>query len=756
MAGSSAIEAGRAFVRLFLKDDLSQALAKSVESSGKTVTSFGHSLTSIGSKAFGGAFDAIGELGGGVFGKLAKFAASPAGMFTGFITAGVAAGRGGEEIARFTLKTGIAAEQLGTLKYAADVTGIGLDGLATVFARMSKTQFSKESLPHLAKLVGDLQAYEAMRPDEKLRAVAAGLAKIPDPAKRAAKAMEVFGRGGADILPLVLELDKLEARARELGFDQMTTESVQTRKEFSRLIGDVELLGKAIMSTIGTATIGVVKGYMGILVNAVKGVRDWIKENKAIVQNAFSVSAAIVGAGTAFMVAGIAIAKVGALITMAGTAIGVLLNPLVLLGATLAGLAVYWVRFTERGQAAWRSLVAAVLPIVDTLKTTFGGIVDALKVGEWETAARIGMLGVKAAFLDALEGLASVVPESLQPITDALLTIGELMVSGEWSQLGTTIWEGLKAAWDWGTNEIKANWDNWIQELSDVVYRTLGDLWTWWNQKVTDILEKMGLIEQKSQKQLNNESIAAAEQKVVDLENELALMKEGGFRQTREDLKTGEVHTVTVEEKQAELDKARRALMWRRGTGMGGVPNAPAEKAKTEKRGPAANTAVADREAARKRQQDAADAARARLAGLFGQGESVEDRAAREMERDARRKALKDEIEALRRGVRLPNIDAADEEEFKALTEFGSDAKPGLPSAISPNSGAVTLGPTFSASAAAITGQLGTGGPQERIVEAAREQVEEARKTRVAVEENTNQTKQLVTANERFFSSLVH
>lgn len=435
MSAAGAIKAGAAYVEM-LAD--ANPLIQGLKVGESYLQSWGKRVSAIGGKAFGGAFDAVGDLGGGAIGSLMKLAKSPAGMFGGMIAAALKAGEGGAAMLHLSKTTGIAVSQLGSLKYAAEQTGIGVEGLAGGIKFMQKNLVgagagSKEAVEALAAIGLSARDLQAMTPDEQLRTIARGIAAIQDPATKTATAMHLFGRAGAEMIAFADELGTLEARARELGLTGMTKETAEARESFAKLITDVKLLGSSITSSIGGAVIPVLRDYVAWTVQGLVKVRDWIKEHKALVSMAFKVSAGIVAIGGGFMLAGAAIGKIGGLIGMAtsgfrlmfslvsgglsvvgwlfsipsllatiGSAVGTfLVSPLGLTVVAVAAVAAAvglglaaWLKWTDQGQATLAGLKSAWGDFKDDMLETWGGIVDAIAAGDLTLAFQVAMAGL--------------------------------------------------------------------------------------------------------------------------------------------------------------------------------------------------------------------------------------------------------------------------------------------------------------------------------------------------------------------------
>lgn len=102
---------------------------------------------------------------------------------------------------------GVSYEELRTLQLAADLSGASSEQLATAFTRAQVTitkagQGSKESVAALKTLGLSVQDLAKKSATEQFAALGDAIAKIQDPAQRAAAAVAIFGRSGAELLPV--------------------------------------------------------------------------------------------------------------------------------------------------------------------------------------------------------------------------------------------------------------------------------------------------------------------------------------------------------------------------------------------------------------------------------------------------------------------------------------------------------------------------------------------------------------------------
>lgn len=159
MAGRADIMAGSAFVKLYLKDDMTRGL----KSAMSTAISIG--------------------------------AAAVSSMASGFSAAVNEFVKVGSELHDASGRTGIAATKLAALKFAAEQTGSGLSQLEMAAKSLVKNGFDPNDF-------------------EK---IAARVAVIENPVERSREAIRLFGKSGMALLPMIQELSSLTEGYRAMG-----------------------------------------------------------------------------------------------------------------------------------------------------------------------------------------------------------------------------------------------------------------------------------------------------------------------------------------------------------------------------------------------------------------------------------------------------------------------------------------------------------------------------------------------------------
>lgn len=132
-----------------------------------------------------------------------------------------------DEVGKSSDKLGIATESFLSLKWAADQSGVSFESLDKSLVKMSRNM--SEAASGGGKAVADslkdigLTAKELMQlsPEEQFSRIADGLNALPSEADRIRVAMDIFGKSGADLIPLLAEgsegLKAFREEAEQMG-----------------------------------------------------------------------------------------------------------------------------------------------------------------------------------------------------------------------------------------------------------------------------------------------------------------------------------------------------------------------------------------------------------------------------------------------------------------------------------------------------------------------------------------------------------
>lgn len=168
-----------------------------------------------------------------------------------------------DQISKMSSKTGFSTESLSALKYAAELSDVSLESLEKSFIKLSKSvdgnspSFSKLNI-NLKDSNGTLKSNETI-----LMEVADAFAGMEDGAQKTAIATEIFGKSGADMIPLLnsgseaIRAQMQEAENLGITFDSVSAKQAERFNDSITTLtnsakGFTQELVLALMPTIDT------------------------------------------------------------------------------------------------------------------------------------------------------------------------------------------------------------------------------------------------------------------------------------------------------------------------------------------------------------------------------------------------------------------------------------------------------------------------------------------------------------------------
>lgn len=391
MAGQEGIKAGRAYVQLGTNQS---ELEKGLLAAEKRVKDFGVTIGKIGA--------AISGIGAAITAPL--------------IYAAETFAKTGADLLILSQRTGISVESLSKLSFAASQTGTDIDSVEIAIRRMEKALLSgsEENLQAeatFASLGLSVEKLITMKPDQAFNEIAGAIGRIPNPTARAGAAMQVFGRQGTVLLPLIQNIGELNAKASEFGL----TMSTETAESAHKLEQSIRLLGSVmtkIVSTVGSALAPSFEQWNTWMSRIGKTIIDFIRQNKGLIVAVSTVGFSIVALGAVITALGVAIygagAAMGVLASVAGivvTVFGALASPVGMIIVDVAALTVAFLGLTETGQQITAFLGEQFGILRDDAMAAFTGIADALKSGDIRLAGQILWAGLRLEWLKGVQFL---------------------------------------------------------------------------------------------------------------------------------------------------------------------------------------------------------------------------------------------------------------------------------------------------------------------------------------------------------------
>jgi len=273
MGATQGIRAGRAFVELGVDD----RIAKGLQKAEQRLKAFGEGVRSVGTRVFAAGAAALTPL----LGAVRAFSES------------------GDTLEKMSRRTGVSVEALSELGFAAEQSGADLETLETGLRKMQKSiaaaatgsDGAVEALARLRLTAADLAG---LAPEQQFKLIADRLSQVADPTLRAALALELFGKSGTRLLPLLEDgargIERLQEEARALGL----TLSTDAAKKAALLHDTLNILWrvvKKLTTEIGAALADAVSDLAGRITRVVVTVTAWVKQNQAIIVSAAKVAA---------------------------------------------------------------------------------------------------------------------------------------------------------------------------------------------------------------------------------------------------------------------------------------------------------------------------------------------------------------------------------------------------------------------------------------------------------------------------------
>jgi hypothetical protein len=156
---------------------------------------------------------ATGGVGGGILGAFFVGAAKEAIKF-------------GDDLQKAAVKAGVGGKAISELAYAAKLADVDLASLSNAIKKMQialseANTGAKEQQKTLAALGLTVEELQKRKPDAQFELLAQRISELQDPAERARAAVDLFGKAGADLLPLFEQgaagIRKAREEAQKLG-----------------------------------------------------------------------------------------------------------------------------------------------------------------------------------------------------------------------------------------------------------------------------------------------------------------------------------------------------------------------------------------------------------------------------------------------------------------------------------------------------------------------------------------------------------
>ena len=294
MATSNSIRAGRAFVELFADDT---KLVRGLRAAEKKLKAFGTAISRMGRQMVG--------LGSAILTPLVAASKAFAAM--------------GDSIGKMAKRTGFSTEALSELSFAAQQSGTTIETFEGGVRKMQRTiadagQGSKSASDALGMLGLSYQQVAKLSPEAQFKLIADRLSQIKNPTLRAAMAMQVFGKSGTAMLPMLEHgaagIEALQQEARALGLT-MSSQDAKAAEDFTDALGRLWKVVKMTTFQVGAALAPALQALAGWVTKVIVTFNDWLKQNRQVVVTVARIAAAVIAGGIALMIFGGTISVLG-------------------------------------------------------------------------------------------------------------------------------------------------------------------------------------------------------------------------------------------------------------------------------------------------------------------------------------------------------------------------------------------------------------------------------------------------------------
>lgn len=369
----------------------------------------------------------------------------------------------GDTLDKMSKRTGLSAEALSELGFAAEQSGANLEAVETSVRRMQKTltdaadgtKAAADAFAALGLSVGDLAG---LSPEQQFERIAGRLNGILDPTRKAALAMEIFGRSGTALLPMLGDMEALRQQARDLGLT-VSTETAAKAAVLNDVLNIMRRTVKDVAFEIGASLADSMIRVSAIVTDAARRAAAWIAEHQQVIVTAAKVAVGVVAAG-------------GALI---GLGIGAQLAAF-----TLGGVA----KTLVIAQTATRGFLGGVSALTAGIRTGLVGAISlvpaAIKAIPLAFKGLFGLLNPIRLLGLAFKVVASAILAVVSPVGIAVVALGVLtagiagLVIQQFKARDSfsISWNGIAAAAKKGTDAIVAGWQR-VKKFCEPVVRAV-------------------------------------------------------------------------------------------------------------------------------------------------------------------------------------------------------------------------------------------------------------------------------------------
>lgn len=494
----------KASVQALGKGNIGSALTLGIHSIGTSMSAVGNRLKSFGT--------GLSTFGRGVMAYGSKMMA-----FAGMGLAGVTYVTKrfvnlGDALNKMSARTGATVEWLSAMSFGAERSGATIEMLEQAIRKLNKAIAEAQSgnrTPYEVfrrlKIDPSSMEFKSMDAGAQFELVARRLNEVQSQAEKTRLAMALFEEGGVMLLPLLGDIDKLKAKAKELGII-MTKEQADTAAALLDEWTNVKHQLNAIFVSLGEAIAPALKQVATWLSKMVKPIQSFVNEHRELF---IMLSKCL----ALFLVLGGAIATVGIILGGMGLALKSIGSVFVLTGGIVKGFAVtLGAVFGLAGKAAsgivgFVKAMAKIPSLAFILAHPWMATINGILLATWTLNVFANRLTNLGSFMNKLSLRLLNVLNIINPLSWARKIIEAFsLIIREFVAIGTVMAEWSVATWAWLAAIVAV-----VATVGYIIYKTnaLGKAWQWlkgvwqdtcdyfsdkWSETTSTIGDSLGVI----------------------------------------------------------------------------------------------------------------------------------------------------------------------------------------------------------------------------------------------------------------------
>jgi len=249
---------------------------------------------------FSGSFASQLGPAGSILSAMGPYGAAAAAGVGALAAAGTAAGAAvaaavshvmdmADHLDELSSQTGMSAEGLQELAFAAKLSGSSLEAVAGATNKMQKALIEGNTV--FERLGLSAAKLKAESPDQAFKDVAEAIRNLPTAAQQSAAAMEAFGKAGATMLPAILAgFDDAAAKARELGI-VLSGADVKAAADLKDQTDTLAMAWEGVINQFGAAAIssGAMQPVVAELTKTLGELSQWTTDHRSDIAGVFTV-----------------------------------------------------------------------------------------------------------------------------------------------------------------------------------------------------------------------------------------------------------------------------------------------------------------------------------------------------------------------------------------------------------------------------------------------------------------------------------